>query len=780
MLVKDKVEEWGAYLSRLYRYDIPREEIFKNKGLITRSITFQVTDDCPCACTYCYQGNKGHQMMSKETAKKAVDLLFLMYDEDDKDKVINKDTFGIILDFIGGEPLANVEIIDYICSYFMSECIRRDHPWQYTWRASMISNGALYFKPEVQAFLKKFHDFLCFGITLDGPKEIHDACRIYHDGHGNFDDAYAAMKHYNTHYDDNVTTKVTIARENLHNLNKIIDFFLNEGLTDINANCVFEEEWNYDDAKLFYEELKIMADNLLKKDDDNINVSLFSDIFFHPMTEEDNDNWCWGKGTPILTSNGYRPIEEIKIGDLVYTHTGELKPVINTMHHFDENVCTIKASGIYDLICTKNHKLFTRPFNYMGNKNVKHYKDDCISEVKDIGHKDLLFLYKNKFGNISYEKNLCYLIGRFVGDGYTTTQNGKSIICAIDETDELKSYFENVNLEYSIYNKKETNEFHIIKGSKNKNNILFNEIAEQCGKRAENKCVPKNIWSWDKESVSAFIDGYMAADGCVKKNGQYVCNTVSYRLANELMVLLRSLGYTTTCYKYCRAGESYILGRKVNTKDRYEIYFRKDLKRSKFVKNSENECTTYGLKIVDAEPQEVYNITVADNHSYIAGGLLSSNCGGTGKMLAFDPNGIAYPCIRYMPSSLGNDQLPITIGSVDDGICCTEKDKNTKDCLDCITRRSQSTDECWNCPIASGCAWCSGWNYQLYGTPDKRCTRICPMHKARALANVYYWNKYYRQKDMDERMKLYLPKEEALKFITEDEYNMLLELSTKY
>ena len=446
MLVKDKVEEWGAYLSRLYRYDIPREEIFKNKGLITRSITFQVTDDCPCACTYCYQGHKGHQMMSKETAKKAVDLLFLMYDEDDKDKVINKDTFGIILDFIGGEPLANVEIIDYICSYFMSECIRRDHPWQYTWRASMISNGALYFKPEVQAFLKKFHDFLCFGITLDGPKEIHDACRVYHDGRGNFDDAYAAMKHYNTHYDDNVTTKVTIARANLHNLNKIIDFFLNEGLTDINANCVFEEEWNYDDAKLFYEELKIMADNLLKKDDDNINVSLFSDIFFHPMTEEDNDNWC----------------------------------------------------------------------------------------------------------------------------------------------------------------------------------------------------------------------------------------------------------------------------------------------------------------------------------------------GGTGKMLAFDPNGIAYPCIRYMPSSLGNDQPPITIGSVDDGICCTEKDKNTKDCLDCITRRSQSTDECWNCPIASGCAWCSGWNYQLYGTPDKRCTRICPMHKARALANVYYWNKYYRQKDMDERMKLYLPKEEALKFITEDEYNMLLELSTKY
>lgn len=147
-------------------------------------------------------------------------------------------------------------------------------------------------------------------------------------------------------------------------------------------------------------------------------------------------------------------------------------------------------------------------------------------------------------------------------------------------------------------------------------------------------------------------------------------------------------------------------------------------------------------------------------------------------MLSFDPDGIAYPCIRYMPSSLGDDAPPITIGTVD-GIFETEKDKETKRCLDCITRRSQSTDECWNCPIASGCAWCSGWNYQLYGTPDKRCTRICPMHKARSLANVYYWNKYYCQNNIDKHFEMHLPKEEALKFISEDEYNMLLELSTK-
>ena len=97
--------------------------------------------------------------------------------------------------------------------------------------------------------------------------------------------------------------------------------------------------------------------------------------------------------------------------------------------------------------------------------------------------------------------------------------------------------------------------------------------------------------------------------------------------------------------------------------------------------------------------------------------------------------------------------------------------------LDSITRRSQSTDECFNCPIAAGCAWCSAWNYQKYGTPNKRDTGICLMHKARSLANVYYWNKWYKQNGDDKKFKMYLPKQDALQIISEDDYNMLLDLS---
>ena len=407
---------------------------------LTRNVTFQVTDDCPMSCSYCYQGHKGHKKMSKEVAKQGVDLLFHMYEENNS-PFINRKTKAIILDFIGGEPLMAIDIIDYICTYFVQKCLELDHPWLYTWRASMTSNGALYFEPKVQEFLHKFKGFVSFSITLDGPKEIHDSCRVYHDGRGNFDDAYAAMKHFNSHYYEELGTKVTIAPENLHNLNKIVDFFIGEGMKLIHANCVNEAKWTYAQAKLFYAELKKMADRLLELNDETT-ISLFNEYFFSPLGPNDNQNWC----------------------------------------------------------------------------------------------------------------------------------------------------------------------------------------------------------------------------------------------------------------------------------------------------------------------------------------------GGTSKMLAFDPDGVAYPCLRYMPSSLGNDVPPIVIGSVE-GIYVTDEQKHIKEYMDGITRRSQSTDECWNCPIAAGCSWCSAWNYQETGSVNKRSTNICAMHKARSLANVYYWNKWYRLNNIDKRFKMWLPKEEALRIIDEKEYAMLEELS---
>ena len=145
-------------------------------------------------------------------------------------------------------------------------------------------------------------------------------------------------------------------------------------------------------------------------------------------------------------------------------------------------------------------------------------------------------------------------------------------------------------------------------------------------------------------------------------------------------------------------------------------------------------------------------------------------------MLAFDPQGFAYPCVRYMASSLGPDIKPIIIGDTN-GIYNTPEYQAIYDDMQKVTRQSQSTQECLDCPVASGCAWCSAWNYQETGSYNKRSTNICWMHRAESLACTYYWNNYYRKHNSQERQTVYLPKDIALQIISEDEYNKLKELS---
>ena len=116
-----------------------------------------------------------------------------------------------------------------------------------------------------------------------------------------------------------------------------------------------------------------------------------------------------------------------------------------------------------------------------------------------------------------------------------------------------------------------------------------------------------------------------------------------------------------------------------------------------------------------------------------------------------------------MKSSLGDAQPELIAGNVDTGL-----DEELFDELKAITRRSQSTDECFYCPVARGCAWCSAYNYQVFGTVNKRATFICWMHKARSLANVYFWNKKYLKNDIRKSFAMYLPEEDALRIIDEN------------
>lgn len=260
------------------------------------SITFQVTDACNLACSYCYQINKGTHKMSFETAKKFIDLL-LDNNEQTKQYIDTQNTLGVTFDFIGGEPFLEIELIEKIINYFEEQCILKNHPWQYHRRYSFSSNGTLYFKPEVQAFIKKHVNDISLSISIDGNKELHDSCRIFPDGSGSYDIAMAAVKHYREIYGQPMGSKLTIAPQNVQYIAKAVIHMIENGYHTINLNCVYEKGWQTSHATTLYYQLKeianyIIANNLVEY----VTLSMFNYNSYCPLPEEDNTNYCGGNG----------------------------------------------------------------------------------------------------------------------------------------------------------------------------------------------------------------------------------------------------------------------------------------------------------------------------------------------------------------------------------------------------------------------------------------------------------------------------------------------------
>jgi sulfatase maturation enzyme AslB (radical SAM superfamily) len=107
--------------------------------------------------------------MTWETAKTTIDKLF----ELDAEKYST-----LIVEFIGGEPLMEIDLINEITEYIIIKLINSHHPWLKFFRISICSNGLLYDTPKVQNYFKKYHEWIALAITIDGNKALHDKCRL--------------------------------------------------------------------------------------------------------------------------------------------------------------------------------------------------------------------------------------------------------------------------------------------------------------------------------------------------------------------------------------------------------------------------------------------------------------------------------------------------------------------------------------------------------------------------------------------------------------------------
>ena len=268
-----------------------------------KNIIFIVTKDCQLACKYCYLvGKNSNEKMTWEIGKQTIDYVL---DEFSQSK-------GIILDFIGGEPFLEIELIDKICDYFKVEAYKRDLACFNNYRFNVSTNGINYSSPKVQEFICKNKKHVSIGITIDGTKRKHDLNRIWKGANkerGSYDDVVKNIPLWLEQI-PNAETKVTISSADIPYIKESVLHLYSLGIHEVNINCVFEDVWKYGDDRLFESQLMELADAIIDggyyKD---YVCSFFTEHIGKPMDMQlENQNWCGaGKMLAVDAEGNFYP-----------------------------------------------------------------------------------------------------------------------------------------------------------------------------------------------------------------------------------------------------------------------------------------------------------------------------------------------------------------------------------------------------------------------------------------------------------------------------------------
>jgi len=213
---------------------------YYDKNILVRKFVLEVTEDCNYRCTYCYNTlsteyrKHSKSKMSFETAKNAINYYFSKYIEifgklSEEKKALLLETVPPTLSWYGGEPMMNFELLKQSTDYFIS----------LGWEDYGISKDCLKFtsntnlsimNEQILEFLTKYNVILY--VSLDGPKEENDKCRVFENGNGTFDVAYGNLlkiKEYNPEYFKKSVSVIAVEDE-VHDHKKCHDFLDNLGV----------------------------------------------------------------------------------------------------------------------------------------------------------------------------------------------------------------------------------------------------------------------------------------------------------------------------------------------------------------------------------------------------------------------------------------------------------------------------------------------------------------------------------------------------------------------
>lgn len=146
-----------------------------------KAMCLNVAHDCNLTCQYCFASQGDYKakrsLMSVETGKKALDFLL-------QNSGARK---NLEVDFFGGEPLMNFDVVRELVQYGREEEIKHGKNFRFT-----ITTNAVLLDEEKMAFINRHFDNIV--LSLDGRKTVNDKIRKTLSGKGSYDLIIPKMK----------------------------------------------------------------------------------------------------------------------------------------------------------------------------------------------------------------------------------------------------------------------------------------------------------------------------------------------------------------------------------------------------------------------------------------------------------------------------------------------------------------------------------------------------------------------------------------------------------
>lgn len=139
-----------------------------------KALCLHVAHDCNLRCKYCFASTgdfgQGRKIMPPEIAKKAIDFVIAR----------SGVRHNIEVDFFGGEPLMNFDVVKELVAYAR----RREKEAGKNFRFTLTTNGVLIDDDVIDFANREMSNVV---LSLDGRKEIHDRYRVDYAGSGSWE-----------------------------------------------------------------------------------------------------------------------------------------------------------------------------------------------------------------------------------------------------------------------------------------------------------------------------------------------------------------------------------------------------------------------------------------------------------------------------------------------------------------------------------------------------------------------------------------------------------------